>query len=139
MKKTSINPDFLPMSEAAFNRATEVDFGTYRWLSISGTASVGPERQTLYPDDFRSQVKQTYRNIVGILEERAYSVKDVIKWRVYLKDIYSHYDQFNVCRDSFFNEHNISREEVGSSVCVEAKLCREDLLVEIEAEAVKQM
>jgi len=138
MQRKAINPSFLPAPTAAFNRAFEVDFGDMVWLSISGTASVGTECQTLHVGDFKKQVTQTYSNIKGILLEHGYAVEDVVKWRVYLKDITKYYDEFNACRDSFFAENGISREKVGASVCVEAKICREELLVEIEAEALRK-
>jgi len=136
--KTPINPDFLPVPEASFNRAFEISFGEYTLLSISGTASVGPERETMYPDDFQAQVEQTYKNIVGILDERKFSLTDVVKWRVYLKDITRDYAEFNKARDAFFKRHNIMHEDVGASVCIEAKLCREDLLVEMEVDLFKK-
>ena len=136
--KTPVNPDFLPAPVASFNRALEVRIGEHTLLTLSGTASVGPELQTVCPDDFEGQVEQTYKNIIGILSERGFSLYDIIKWRVYLKDINKHYDAFNRARDSFFRNNNITRDNVGASVCVQAKLCREELLVEIEAEALKK-
>ena len=138
LRKTPINPEHLPAPKASFNRAFEISFGEYTLLSVSGTASVGPECQTMYPDDFNAQVEQTYKNIMGILAERNFSLYDVVKWRVYLKDISLYYDNFNVARDTFFKRHNIDRDGIGASVCVEAKLCREDLLVEIELDLLKR-
>lgn len=137
MNKTPINPDFLPTPEAKFNRATELDLGSIRMLIISGTASVGDQCQTMYPDDFEKQVRHTYSNISRILAERRFCLTDVAQWRIYLKDIAKTYDLFNQCRDRFFEENGIARLDYGSSTCVEARLCREDLLVEIEAVAVK--
>lgn len=137
MEKRVINPTFLPQPDASFNRACEIELNGFKWLSISGTASVGPEKETLFEGDFERQVEQTYANIKGILRENGYRITDIIKWRVYLKDMSTYYDQFNSCRDRFFEDNGIGREGVGASVCVQAKLCREELLVEIEAEAIK--
>lgn len=137
MKKEAINPPFLPAPVAAFNRAYEVTFDNCIWLSISGTASVGPECQTLHVGDFKKQVEQTYANIKGILDLRGFKITDIFKWRVYLKDIDRYYDEYNQYRDAFFAANNISREDMGASVCIEAKICREELLIEIEAEAVR--
>jgi enamine deaminase RidA (YjgF/YER057c/UK114 family) len=138
MKKRTINPSFLPSPKAAFNRACEIEIAGFKWLSISGTASVGPEKETLFENDFERQVEQTYENIKGILSENGYMITDIIKWRVYLKDMTTYYDEFNRCRDRFFKDNGIDREGVGASVCVQATLCREELLVEIEAEAIKE-
>lgn len=137
MQREGINPDFLSVPEASFNRAHEVRLKDYTLLFISGTASVDPWRQTMYPGDFRAQVEHIYSNIFRILQSRGFELKDVIKWRVYLKDIKKFYAEFNICRDEFFRKHSIARNEFGASVCVEAKLCRDELLVEIEADALK--
>lgn len=137
MQKIAINPGFLPSPEAAFNRASEVKLGKYTLLLISGTASVGAQLQTMYPGDFKAQIECAYSNIYRILQSRGFAVKDVIRWRVYLKDIKKYYVQFNLCRNEFFCKHSIARSDFGASVCVEAKLCRNDLLVEIEADALR--
>lgn len=135
MKKIAINLDFLPEPRASFNRAVGIDFGKYQLLIISGTASVGPKRETMYPGNFESQAKHTYKNIKDILTSRGFKVRDVIKWKIYLKDINKYYERFNKARDTFFKENGVLRKDIGASTCVEAKLCRKDLLVEIEAMA----
>lgn len=139
MKKTAINLDSLPAPEASFNRAVEINFGKFKLLIISGTASVGPRRQTMYKRNFEAQARHTYKNIKDILISRGFKIRDVVKWKVYLKDIKKYYKRFNKVRDGFFKENRVSRKDVGASACVQAKLCREDLLVEIEATALKQI
>lgn len=138
MEKTVINLESLPAPKASFNRAVEINFGKYKLLIISGTASVGPRHQTMYPNDFMAQAKHTYKNIKDILTNRGFKVRDVIKWTIYLKDIKKHYNQFNKARDDFFRENRVFRADVGASTCVQAALCRKDLLVEIEAIAFKE-
>jgi len=135
MKKTAVNLISLPSPKAGFNRAVLVEFGSYSFLIISGTASVGPRRQTMHKGDFLRQAKQTYKNIKNILASRGFKVADVIKWKIYLKDIKKHYSLFNKARDDFFRQNKVSRKDMGASVCVQAELCRDDLLVEIEAVA----
>lgn len=58
---------------------------------------------------------------------------------VYLKNIDKHYSCFNKVRDEFFKENDIAREHSGASTCVEARLCRDNLLIEIEAVALKEL
>ena len=116
----------------------ELEIGKMRILIISGTSSVGPDRKTMYPGDFEAQARYTYKNIKDILKHRNFEVKDVIRWRIYLKDIKAHYARFNKIRDDFFKENGLKREDLAPSTCVEAKLCREELSVEIEAIAVKE-
>lgn len=138
MKKTAINLKSLPAPQASFNRAVEIDFGKYQLLLISGTASVGPRRQTMYAGDFAAQARHTYKNIKNILTKQGFKVADVIKWSIYLKDIDKYYARFNKVRDTFFRNNNVARKDMGASACVEAKLCRKDLLIEIEAIALKK-
>lgn len=138
MKKNAINLDSLPVPEASFNRALEIDFGKYKLLIISGTSSVGSKCETMYKGNFEAQARHTYKNIKDILTARGFKVSDVFKWKVYLKDIDKYYAPFNKIRDVFFKENKILRKDMGASVCVEARLCRKDLLIEIEAMAIKE-
>lgn len=138
MKKTAINLDSLPAPQASFNRAVEVDLGKFKLLIVSGTASVGPKRQTMYSGNFQAQTRQTYKNIKDILTSRNFKIKDVVKWKIYLKNINKYYQRFNRIRNNFFKENRVSRIDMGASACVEAKLCRKDLLVEIEATALRE-
>lgn len=138
IKKTAVNLDSLPFPQASFNRAVEVALGGIRLLFISGTASVGPRRQTMSAGNFEAQARQTYKNIKDILKSRKLKVQDVVKWKIYLKDIDKYYERFNRIRDNFFKENRVTRRDMGASACVEAKLCRKDLLVEIEAIALKE-
>lgn len=116
----------------------ELEMGKIKVLIISGTSSVGPGRKTMYPGNFEAQARHTYKNIKDILKHRNFEVKDVVRWRIYLKDIRAHYARFNKIRDGFFRKNGIKRKDMAPSTCVEAKLCREELSVEIEAVAVKE-
>lgn len=138
MKKTAINLNSLPAPQTSFNRALEIDFGKYKLLIISGTASVGSKCQTMYKGNFEAQARHTYKNIKDILTARGFKVSDVIKWKIYLKDIDKYYARFNKVRDNFFKENRVLRKDMGASVCVQAELCRKDLLVEIEVIALKE-
>ena len=138
MRKRFYNFKSLPTPEAMFSRAMELEVGKSQVLLISGTASVGPKRQTMFPFNFRKQAEYTFKNISDILKQAGYRVKDVVRWRVYLKNISRDYAEFNMVRDRFFRQHGITRKNAAPSTCVQAKLCREDLLVEIEAIAVKE-
>ena len=137
MKKIPFNLDSLPAPDASFSRGLELQLGDYRLIFISGTASVGPDRETMYPDDFEKQVRHTYRNIADLLASRDASVKDVVKWTVFLREM-SRYDDFCRLREVILAEHGLGRDDYAASTCVEAHLCRPDLEVEIEAIAVIQ-
>jgi len=102
---------------------------------ISGTASIGENGSTLYKGDFKKQTERMFKNITGILENEGISWKNVIKTTIYLRDIDRDYEEFNIIRKKFYEEMGL--KAYPASVCVEAKLCRSDLLVEMELIAIK--
>jgi enamine deaminase RidA (YjgF/YER057c/UK114 family) len=106
-------------------------------LLISGTASVDENGDTVHVGDFGAQCWRTYRNIANLLEAEDASWHDVIRATCYLRDIERDYEQFNKIRTSFFNWMGL--DPLPASVGVQTRLCREDLLVEIEAIALIQL
>jgi enamine deaminase RidA (YjgF/YER057c/UK114 family) len=132
MKKSKMVTPRLPEAKAAFSRGTKVELDSIHMLFISGTASVNARGKTVHPGDLPAQVRHTYKNIVSLLEKENAGLKDVAKFTVFLKNM-DDYDKFNKAREEFFEASGLIREEFPASTCVQARLCREDLLVEIEA------
>ena len=119
---------------SAFARGLRLEMGSYKLLIISGTASVDDEGETVYKGDFRAQCWRTYRNITNLLEAEGGSWKDIVKTTCYLRDIERDYEAFNDVRNAFFEWNRL--DPLPASVGIQARLCREDLLVEIEAVAI---
>lgn len=138
MKKINFEAKILPKPKAAFSRATKVNIGSTEIIFISGTASVGKSNESLHIGDFKSQVRRTYINIKALLAESGATFKDVASITVYLADIKKFYRQFNDIRDAFFKKHSILHNPP-SSTCIEAKLCRPELLVEMSAIAIREI
>ncbi len=116
---------------SAFPRGLRVDFPNgITHLLISGTASVGPEGETLYPGDFRAQCWRTYRNLTQLLVSEGASWRDVVRTTCYLRDIERDYGDFNAVRNEFF--HALGLDPFPASTGIQARICRSDLLVEIE-------
>ncbi|NIM51075.1 MAG: hypothetical protein GTN62_10860 [Gemmatimonadales bacterium] len=84
--------------------------------------------------DFRAQCWRTYRNISTILDTEGMSWHDVVRTTCYLRDIERDYKDFNEVRTAFFRWMGL--EPLPASTGIQARLCRDDLLVEIEAIAV---
>ena len=122
-----------PSYGSAFARGLRLELGSYKLLIISGTASVDDEGETIHKGDFKAQCWRTYRNISNLLEAEGASWKDIVKTTCYLRDIERDYDEFNDVRNAFFEWHQL--DPLPASVGIQARLCREDLLVEIEAVA----
>lgn len=135
MEKNKMATPRLPAAKAAFSRGMRVELDSVILLFISGTASVNAQGETVHAGDFQSQVMHTYKNIVSLLEAENSSLKDVVKFTVFLKNM-DDYDRFNKARDEFFEKSGLMRDEFPASTCVEARLCRQELLVEIEAIAI---
>ncbi len=119
---------------SSFSRALSIDFSDATVLLISGTASVDEEGKSVHVGDFRAQCWRTYRNITSILESEAMTWHHVVRTTCYLRDIERDYKDFNAVRTAFFQWLGLS--PLPASTGIQARLCRDDLLVEIEAIAV---
>jgi 2-iminobutanoate/2-iminopropanoate deaminase len=120
---------------SAFTRGLRVDLpGGITHLLISGTASVGPQGETLYPGDFRAQLWRTYHNLSALLESEGATWEDIVRTTCYLRDIERDYAEFNSIRNEFF--HALGLDPFPASTGIQARICRSDLLVEIEALAI---
>jgi enamine deaminase RidA (YjgF/YER057c/UK114 family) len=123
-----------PEYGSAFTRGLRVPMGDHTLLFISGTASVDEFGATVHKGDLRAQCWRTYRNITELLASEGATWKDVVKTTCYLRDIERDYEDFNAVRSTFFDLMKLN--PLPASVGIQARLCREDLLVEIEALAV---
>lgn len=103
-------------------------------LWLSGTASINEEGETVYAGDFRAQLWRTYRNLTQLLESEGATWHDVVRTSCYLRDIERDYDEFNRIRTLFFNCFGVS--PLPASTGIQARLCRSDLLIEIELFAI---
>jgi enamine deaminase RidA (YjgF/YER057c/UK114 family) len=119
---------------SSFSRGVRLGFGNVAVLLISGTASVGANGETLFPGDFRAQMRRTFANITALLESEGASWKDVVRTTCYLRDIERDYAAFNEERTAFYGEQEL--DPLPASTGIQAILCRPDLLVEIEAIAI---
>ena len=118
---------------SSFARGLSLTIGPCRLLTISGTASIDEQGQTLYVGDFSAQCWRTFRNIATLLAAEGATWHDVIRTTCYLRDIERDYDTFNRIRTSFYGWMGL--DPLPASVGIQMRLCRDDLLVEIESMA----
>jgi enamine deaminase RidA (YjgF/YER057c/UK114 family) len=130
-----LNEAFHYAKPVPFSRGMRLDFGSTTVLLISGTASIDERGQTVHVGDLRAQTRRTFKNLTGLLGSEGLSWHDVVYTRIYLRDIERDYEALNEERIGFFREQEIP--EYPASCCVQAHLCRSELLVEIEAVAVR--
>jgi len=105
-----------------------------RMLWLSGTASINAGGRTLYAGDLRAQTWRTYRNLTRLLESEGATWSDIVRTSCYLRDIERDYDEFNKVRNLFFRCMAI--DPLPASTGIQVRLCRSDLLIEMEAFAV---
>jgi enamine deaminase RidA (YjgF/YER057c/UK114 family) len=126
-----LNEAFHYARPSSFTRALRIELNGLTLLLISGTASVGDEGETVHVGDFRAQCWRTYRNITRLLEAEGATWHDMVRCTCYLRDIERDYKDFNEVRTMFFTW--LGLDPLPASTGIQARLCREDLLVEIEA------
>ena len=129
-----LNEAYNYQKPSSFSRALRLDLGGYRILLISGTASVNEEGKAEHIGDFKAQLWRTYRNITALLAAEGMTWHDVVRTTNYLRDIERDYAEFNKIRTTFFQWMNL--DPLPASTGLQARLCWETLLVEIEAYAV---
>ena len=124
--------DYKPCP-SSFSRGMRVDIRGVTILLISGTASVDERGQSVHEGDIKAQAWRTFRNIKALLEAEGATWHDVVRTTCYLKDM-RYYPEFNEVRTQFYEQEEL--DPLPASTGVQAHLCREELLVEIEAIAI---
>lgn len=85
---------------------------------------------TLVSDDVKAQTRQSLKNIKAIVEAAGYTMKDVVKTEVFIKNMYD-----------FVAINEVYAEYLGdvkpARACVEVARLPKDVKVEIEVIAVK--
>jgi enamine deaminase RidA (YjgF/YER057c/UK114 family) len=126
-----LNEAFDYAKPSSFSRGLRLDLGELVVLLISGTASIDEHGVSIHIGDFRAQCQRTFLNITRLLESEGATWKDIVRTSCYLRDIDRDYAAFNEERTAFFKAQGL--DLLPASTGIQAKLCRPELLVEIEA------
>jgi enamine deaminase RidA (YjgF/YER057c/UK114 family) len=114
---------------SSFSRAVEISSPHGRRLLISGTASVAPGGQTLWPGDLRRQIHHTMEVVQVLLASRGYEFPDITRATAYFK---------NRADMPEFPAWCAVRDLRSLPVVItHCGICRDDLLFELEADAWK--
>ena len=122
---------------SAFSRALAFDIADTKIVLVSGTASVDEKGDTVHVGDFRAQLWRTFRNITELLRAEGLTWHDVVRTTCYLRDIERDYEDFNEIRNAFYDW--LGLDPLPASTAIQARICRSDLLVEIEAIAAQRI
>jgi len=139
VKRAISAPDVLNEAHAyarpsSFSRGMRVELPGATMLFLSGTASIDEQGATVHAGDFPAQCLRTYRNLTRLLAAEGADWRDVVRTTCYLRDIERDYAAFNRIRTWFLASAGC--DPLPASTGIEARLCRSDLLVEIEAIAI---
>ncbi len=126
-----LNEAYAYAKPSSFSRGMRIDLNGLTILLISGTASIDEYGKSVHIGDFRAQMRRTLDNITGLLESEGCTWHDIVRTSCYLRDIDRDYEAFNEERTAFFKAQGL--DPLPASTGIEAKLCRPELLVEIEA------
>lgn len=132
-----LNEAYAYPKPSSFSRGMRIDLNGLVILLISGTASIDEHGVSVHKGDFRAQLRRTFQNITALLEAEGATWHDIVRTSCYLRDIDRDYDEFNEERTAFFAEQGL--DPLPASTGIQAKLCRPELLVEIEAIAMFRM
>ncbi len=114
---------------SSFSRAVEISHPAYHQLMISGTASIHPGGATAHVGDIEKQIDLSMEVVAKILQSRAMSWQDSVRAVIYLKEKSYAHAFLGYCK-----EHSLQQLPY---VMVQSDICRDDLLFEIELDAVR--
>ena len=124
-----LSPDTLPRP---FGYSQVVDVPAGRIVFLSGQVPLDAAGDLVGEGDFAAQVRQVFENLTAALAAADASWNDVVKLDYFVRDI-GEVAALRAIRDEYVNT-----EQPPASTLVEvSRLFRDDVLVEIQAVAVK--
>jgi len=114
---------------SSFSRAVEIRMSSHRSLLISGTASIGMDGKTQYFGDRAGQMDRTLQVVTALLESRGMGWGDVSRGIAYFTDMKDRAKFNTLCQSYGIPEFPLA--------VAHADICRNDLLFEMEVDAVK--
>ena len=118
-----------PAYGSSFSRAMEISSPRGRRLLISGTASIAPGGETLWPGNLRQQMDLTMEVVKAILASRGFGFSNITRAAAYFK---------NRADVPAFAAWCAARGlQSLPAIAAQCGICREELLFELEADAWK--
>lgn len=126
MNKTIISTDKAPAAIGPYSQAIAVG----DMIFTSGVIPIIPETGELETGDIKAQAKQAIGNLINLLEAAGSNADSVVKTTVFIKDM-NDFAAINEVYATFFTDNYPARS------CVEVARLPKDVLIEIEAIALK--
>ena len=129
MDRRHLSPDTLP---PPFGYSQVVDAPASRVVYVSGQVPLDAAGELVGEGDFAAQVRQVFENLTAALAAADATWDDVVKLNYFVRDV-GEVASLRAIRDEYVNP-----ERPPASTLVEvSRLFRDEVLVEIEAVAVK--
>lgn len=126
MNKTIISTDKAPAAIGPYSQAIAVG----DMIFTSGVIPIIPETGELETGDIKAQAKQAIGNLIALLEAAGANADSVVKTTVFIKDM-NDFAAINEIYATYFTDNYPARS------CVEVARLPKDVLIEIEAVALK--
>ncbi|MBQ8318142.1 MAG: RidA family protein [Lachnospiraceae bacterium] len=126
MNKTIISTDKAPAAIGPYSQAIAVG----DMIFTSGVIPIIPETGELETGDIKAQAKQAIGNLINLLEAAGSNADSVVKTTVFIKDM-NDFAAVNEIYATYFTDNYPARS------CVEVARLPKDVLIEIEAVALK--
>ncbi len=124
--KEIISTKKAPAAIGPYSQAVIVDNMIY----TSGMIPIIPETGELEGGDITAQARQAISNLIALLEEAGSDTRSVVKTTVFIKDM-NDFAKVNEVYATFFTDNYPARS------CVEVARLPKDVLIEIEAVAIR--
>lgn len=121
-----IKTDKAPEAIGPYSQA--IAAGTF--VYTSGQIPIDPQTGEVVGDEIQVQAEQVLKNLKNVLEAAGSSINNVVKTTVFIKDM-SVFSKVNEVYARYFTEPYPARS------CVEVSKLPKDVLIEIEAVALK--
>ncbi len=100
-------------------------------LFVSGQLPIDSRTERFAPQEIALQTKQALENVQAVVESAGYSMSDIVKITVFMKDLADFSSMNEVYKDFFTHDYP-------ARAAVQVARLPKDALVEIEAIAIKQ-
>jgi 2-iminobutanoate/2-iminopropanoate deaminase len=127
-----VNNPWKWQDQLGFSQAIEV-IGGQKVLYCAGQASVTPDGKPAHPGDMRAQITQSMDNLEEVLKASGYSLSNLVRLNYYTTDV----DSFFACYDAAIARLEQAGLKPASTLPGVARLAFPELMIEIEATAVK--